>query len=144
MTKNNLGRKGFISSIVCSPSSREARAGTQSRNLDAETEAEALTACFSWLAQFACPGLVQPTVGWALRFQLLIDKILIKLAYMPILWRYFQLWFSFSDNSSLCQVDIKNSHHNMSTIQHLPLRFKEHHRKGSKKIVRVRGQVHLL
>ena len=38
---SKLGEKGFILTLVCSPSTREVRVGTTDRNLEAEIDAEA-------------------------------------------------------------------------------------------------------
>lgn len=92
----------------------------QGRILEARADAETmegcyLLACFSWLAQMAFlqkPGPSAP--GWShaqwtvLLNQLLIKKILYKLAYSLIIWKHFVNWGSFlSDDFRLCQVDRK-------------------------------------
>lgn len=68
-----------------------------------------------FIASSACflqkPG-VPATMGWAFSYQLLVMKMLSRLTYNPILWRHFLSRSSFlSDDSNLCQVDIKTSQH---------------------------------
>lgn len=61
--------------------------------------------CFLVQSRTACPGMAQPTMGWALLHQSLIKNTLHRLAYSPVLWRD----FSVVDLSSqlcipLCQI----------------------------------------
>ena len=56
----------------------------------------------------ARPRMTPSTMRWAWPHQSLIKKIPYKLAYTPILWRHSLNGGSLlSDNSSLCQADIK-------------------------------------
>jgi hypothetical protein len=73
-------RKGFIQLTLSTLLHHHRKSGqelTQGRNLEVETDAEAmegccLLACFHWLAQLAFfswttrPGMAPPTMGWAL------------------------------------------------------------------------------
>jgi hypothetical protein len=52
VSKSNLGRKGFIWFIDHSEPLRKFKAGTQSKNLEAGTEAETMEKCCLWVA---CP-----------------------------------------------------------------------------------------
>lgn len=70
-----------------------------------------------WLAPRACPAcfrtpgttcpvVAPPTVVWALPYQSLIKKMHRRLAHRPVWWGIFS-----SDDSSLCQGDLKASQH---------------------------------
>jgi hypothetical protein len=56
MTKSRLRKKGFISDYsFYSPSSREVRAGTQGKNLETGTDAEAMRSATYWcVPHMAC------------------------------------------------------------------------------------------
>lgn len=109
--KTTCVRKGLFQLIILrSQSLREAREGTQSRNLDVGSEEEVMgecyvLACSSWLAQTASLWTNhQPGGGTAISHQSSFKKIHNR----PILWRHFLSWVSlFPDNSSLCHTDIK-------------------------------------
>lgn len=74
-TKRSLGRRGFMSSYSCCPSSWEVRTGTRGRYQEAGTEAQATKECslltgllclLSYTPRAMCPGLASPIVNWAL------------------------------------------------------------------------------
>jgi hypothetical protein len=85
MNKSSLGRKEFLSAYSCSTPLREIRTGTQARNQEAGTEAEAVVeGCllymicsdsFLLLPSLPAWGMVLLTVGWVLPHQLLIKKM---------------------------------------------------------------------
>ena len=65
-------------------------------------------ACSLLEPRTASPGMTPPTTGCALSHQSQIKYMPFMLAYSLILWRQFLSLSSFhSDDSSLCQVDIK-------------------------------------
>jgi hypothetical protein len=63
---------------------------------------------YSYRTQDYQSGSAPPTMGWALPHQSLVEQMSYRFAYSLILWRHFLSWdFLLSDNSNLCQVDIK-------------------------------------
>lgn len=61
LTKTNLGSKGFIWLTAQGPLSREAKAGTQGRNLEAEAEVETVEESpAGFVAQNACLTCTNP------------------------------------------------------------------------------------
>jgi hypothetical protein len=54
----------------------------------------ALSACFLIEPRITSPGIVPPTMGWALPHQSLIKKMPYSLVYNPILRRHFLNWRS--------------------------------------------------
>ena len=70
------------------------RRSKQDRNLEAGADAEAMegycllafSACFLTETRATSPGMVSPTMGWALLYQSLIKNMPYRLAYSPILW----------------------------------------------------------
>jgi hypothetical protein len=98
MTKNNLGKKGFIALTAPynSSSSEAVRAGTQKQQ---EPGGErccllACSACSLIEPRATIPGMAPPTMGWAFPHQLLIMKI----PYIPIFYLFV---FVFQDRVSL-------------------------------------------
>lgn len=121
MTKSNLGKKEFIS-FTCphhSPSLKEVRARVQSRNLEAEIEAETMEEYyFTGLLPMAYSKLLSYTTQDHLSgapptpHQLWIKKMLPRLIYKPILWIYFVNWDSlFPDDLNFFQVDKEITKH---------------------------------
>jgi hypothetical protein len=102
------GEKALFHLTAYSSSCRESRAGTQYRNLEAETQAEeehCLLACSSFLAQptflyhlgpHKCRRMSPPTVGWALPHQSLIKKKPYRLDYGDLM----EIFFSTESNLS--------------------------------------------
>lgn len=123
VVKHNDQKQCGEEMVFCLPTLRSysITEGIQGKNLEVETEAEAMEKCFllacsSWFAQLCflkpfrtlCPGMVPPAIGWTLPHQLLIKKMHHKFAYRPVCWGHFLSWgFLFSSNSSLCRVDRK-------------------------------------
>lgn len=68
----------------------------------------AFSACFLLELRTTCPGVEPPTVSWALPYQLLIEKMLHRLAYCRILWRCF-LCYILSSQMSRLVLSRKNS-----------------------------------
>ena len=112
ITKIDLGRKTyfeytFISQFIIWWS--------QGRNPKAEAGAEVMVdalracpSCFIIVPMTDRPGAQPPTMGWARSQQSLIKEMPYRLAYSLILWRDFHNYgFLLSDDSRLCQVDIK-------------------------------------
>jgi hypothetical protein len=119
-----LGRKVFIWCTLhhyCSSLKKSGQELKQGWSPESRADAEAmeeccLLACSLWLAQLASlynpgppsPGLAPPTASWTFPHQSLIKEMPYSLSYSPILLKYFLNWASFlSDDSSLCQVDLK-------------------------------------
>ena len=84
MTKANTEEGAHFISLFQSISE-----GRQGRDLEAETEAEAMatvllskscSACFLIQPRITCPGVVPPTVSWTLPHQPLTKKIHYRLA----------------------------------------------------------------
>lgn len=81
---NNVGRKRvyLLHLTTCSPSIWEVTVGTQGRNLEAETEVEAVeghcllacSSCFLVAPRTANPGVALPTGSWVLPHQLSIRE----------------------------------------------------------------------
>ena len=64
--------------------------------------------CFLIQPRTSSPGVAPPTMGWALLHQSPTEKMTYWFAYSPVLGKSFLSWSSFpSDDSSVCQVDIK-------------------------------------
>lgn len=96
------------------PALRAVRPRTQDGSPEAETQAEAveeycLPSCSPWIAQFAFlyhPG--PPSQEYQCLYQLLVEKVMLRLAYRPVCWRHFlHLNSHFRDHSSLYEVDKK-------------------------------------
>lgn len=110
-TKSNLEEKGFLSLT----SRREVRAETQGGSLETGSEAEAIEEhCYAGLLTVAClacfliplrttyPGVGLSTVGSALLYQLLIKKMIHRLAYRAIRWGIFSIALSSSQMVLAC------------------------------------------
>lgn len=113
MTQRNLGKKERFYSKCASRLQREIRAGSQCRNLEAKAGAEAIgDSCWLSLLYYKIQdhqsGVVPSTMIWALSDQLLLKKMIYRLAYSLFLGRHFlNGGFLLTDDSSLCKVDIK-------------------------------------
>jgi hypothetical protein len=116
MTKEQLGRKGFIQLTLphCCSSLKEIRTGTQAgqgAGADAEAmEGCSLLACFPWLAQ--------PAFRWSHPQGAFPPWSLIeKMPYSWISWRHFPNWSSFlCDNSSCVKLTHKTSQY--TSLEH--------------------------
>lgn len=94
MTQRNLGKKERFYSKCASRLQREIRAGSQCRNLEAKAGAEAIgDSCWLSLLYYKIQdhqsGVVPSTMIWALSDQLLLKKMIYRLAYSLFLQRHF-------------------------------------------------------
>lgn len=118
---NNVGRKRvyLLHLTTCSSSIWEVRVGTQGRNLEAETEVEAIeghcllacSSCFLVAPRTANPGVALPTVNWALPHQLSIRKCIMHLPTGQASGGIFSVEVPSSEMTNICQVDINTSQH---------------------------------
>lgn len=95
--QNNLGRTGFILFyILCNSRSPQ---GTKTRTWEQEMKQKPRRTVACWFSPLilytahryfiSCPGMAQPTVGWASLHQLAIKKMSNKHAHRPISWGQF-------------------------------------------------------
>lgn len=71
----------------------------------------ACSTCFLLQLRTTCPGVALPTASWTLH-QSLIREMSHRLVYRLTRWRHFLSWvFLFSNDHSLCQIDIKSRQH---------------------------------
>lgn len=96
--------------------------GSQSRNLEAETDAMkccllkclplmAYSTCFLMRPQDHLWGMAPPTISWALPHQSKIKKMHNRYAYRQILWRHFPNWNFLFPNDYLVSSWHKTSRH---------------------------------
>lgn len=121
LTKSSLGGKGFFYLTGCSLTSREVRAGTQDRHLEAGAEGHgqvrlpdlflmACSACFLIQFKTSCPGVAPSTVEWILPHQSFHHEIdLQKYLWASLLEAFSQMKFFFPVNPGLCEVDKKQN-----------------------------------
>jgi hypothetical protein len=84
------------------------REGTWRQELIDGGHGGVLLSLLSYRPQDHSPGVAPPTMSWALPHQSLVKKMSYRLAYNLNLWRYFlNRGFPLSDDSTLCQVDVK-------------------------------------
>lgn len=129
MTKSNVGRKWYfiLQFWDHSLSLGEVKARSLRRNLEVETEAEAmeecsLLTCSSWFAQLyclkptrtTCPGVVPPPMGWALSHQSLIKKCSISLPTDQFGGGIFSVEFSSSQATVACVDVTENQDNNLN------------------------------
>ena len=108
--QRQLRRRGFILScgskvtlLLWDESEQKLKAGALKQQLLQRLMKELCFLTCSACFHVSCPWVAQPTMGWFLLYHSIS-----RLAYCLILWRHFLSWDSLlSDDSSLCQVDIK-------------------------------------
>lgn len=72
----------------------------------------ACSACFLRAISTASPGMVPPSMGWAIPHQSVLKEIFHKLGDRAVRWGHILSWCPCSMNDSrLCQVDIKLTPH---------------------------------
>lgn len=122
MNRSHLGENFSLPRSWHTPSPREVGEGTQGRNLEARTTAEAAKEHCLWLVHQAflslpfctsrdhLPRVAPLTLSWALPHHSLVKKIPHRLAYGLVLGKHFLSWSTpFPNEASLCHVDNNNN-----------------------------------